>query len=305
MNKIFSILLALIFCFGTLVSCKNEEEPQNPYTSYLFDDSNFEFWEERYSSEWWGLTHSQIPNPVKPTLQIELFGKTYTGEYCETSCRENGYILGDVYFDAENKAEFVIEPLDSENAKPKIFHFRQEISRKEEKEYNGSSSPSIKMAADIALQYTDSLKEYTLDTKDLLVAPGTNSGGYGTEYVFEKKVNDYLTTDYISIAITNRGTVERITIGQTGAFDEVEKTVDFEKVKESVSEKLELVCKEKGVDISNSIYFGGRLLKRYDERIVLVSSYWIYKIVDGEYISETFTIITPLDFEPFEINIEK
>jgi hypothetical protein len=147
---------------------------------------------------------------------------------------------------------------------------------------------------------------YNLDIIGVQVAVGTNSGLYATKYTFSRKINGYSTTDYLSITVTFGGTIEEFSIGQIGAFDEVEKTVDFEKVEESVKKELEYECYKLDVDMTAVSPQSSRLIKRDDGRIVLAQVFTItVNKPNEEFLQKSMTIITPLDFEPFEINIEK
>ncbi len=177
---------------------------------------------------------------------------------------------------------------------------------KSEERFKESESPISKIAMDFAKEYISDFSTYKLDVDSVQVSAGTNSGFYATKYTFRKTIKGHSTTDNLSVTVTYGGTIEEFSIGQIGAFDEVEKTVDFEKVEQSVRKELEYECYKLDVDMTAVSPLSSRIIKRDDGRIVLAQVFTItVNKPNEEFLQKSMTIITPLDFEPFEINIEK
>ena len=330
MKKILSLLLALTFCFIALISCGNEESsssqsessqesisqsqseennsetnsetiPEKEYRSYIFRD----VMDIKYDT--WLVEGSMCP--ITDSYEKIINGKVYSPTLKNYAFLYDGYLTATYYYDSNSGARFITEKTDNETSieNAKVFYFSCPVEDKSMERFKKSETPVPKIVMDFAKEYniTD-FSLYNLDTIGVEVSPGTNSGFYATKYTFSRKVNGYSTTDYLSITVTFGGTIEEFSIGQIGAFDEVEKTVDFEKVEESVKKELEYECYKLDVDMTAVSPRSSRLIKRDDGRIVLAQVFTITVNKPNEdFLQKNMTIITPLDFEPFEINIEK
>ena len=333
MKKILSILLALIFCFGTLISCGNEEYsssksesssefveesssqsqgeetdsemnsetiPEKEYRSYIFRD----VMDIKYDT--WLI--KGLVRPIIDHCEKTINGRVYSPTTKVDAYLYDGYLKATDYYDAGSGASFIVEQTEDgasiEDAE--VYYFNCPVKDKYAERFKESEISISKIAMDFAKEYISDFSIYKLDIDAVQVAVGTNSGLYATKYTFSRKINGYSTTDNLSITVTFGGTIEEFSIGQIGAFDEVEKTVDFEKVEESVKKELEYECYKLDVDMSAVSPQSSRLIKRDDGRIVLAQVFTItVNKPNEEFLQKNMTIITPLDFEPFEINIEK
>ena len=333
MRKILSILLALILCLGALVSCGNEESsssesdqegvsqsqgeenssetnsettPEKEYRSYVFRDVMKVIYGME-SDMWKESDEKQIPfeNCEKTINGIE-YSPTYAIRTVELY---NGYVKAVRCSDIDNKALYFIEYGENtslENSKVISFYDLSIVPTDEAQKT--SEIPQIKIAVDFAKEYIKDFYDYDYSSTSFEIDDDCDNCPityYATKYLFSKKINGHFTTDEVSVTVSNSGKIIAFSIGQIGAFDEVEKTVDFEKVEESVKKELEYECYKLDVDMTAVSPLSSRIIKRDDGRIVLAQAFTItVNKPNEEFLQKSMTIITPLDFEPFEINIE-
>ena len=299
MKKIVSFILLLCLCIG-MIGCNSTDNTPKEYTSYVAYDFPW-IGETQENALWYSTAGDQ---GVYGTYEKTINEITYSSKSAHTVQMYNGYIKATAFYDAERQVDFLVEYDASSLDTARVIYFAlpySSIDRCEEVTKN-SEIPVSKIAIDFAKQYITDIYSYKLEQCTVPVAPDLNCGYYAMKFVFRKEINGYSTTDYISITITNGGTIESFAIGQIGAFDECQANVDFAKVKESVDNAVKAECDKHGIEMTDVIPTASRLIKRYDGRIVLASAFdFVIDKPNADYTRNSFCVVTPLDFEPFDM----
>ena len=278
MKKTLSIILLLCLCFG-VVSCTPEEK------SYISEISDIAFDCDAYfDNEAWFFSSYLKLEPKT----IELKGVEYMGEYEETEANDDygGNIKRDYYYVGDG-VSFAVE-----SGTDRIVYFRQAFLDLKTESVRGETS-KLTIAQDIAKQYLGDLFLYDLKSETLYVSE--NGVDYGTKYTYTKRVQGYSTTDFLCVSVTNSGKIEKLSIGQTGAFDSIEK-INTEKIEESISNVLAENFEKDGTVITEKLSCGKRIVLLESGEVHLASCYYVWtKGADGAEKYEYVTVLTHLE----------
>ncbi len=270
MKKTLSIILLLCLCLG-MASCA----PDEPEVSYKSEIES-EIFVGLIVFERYGLIAGEsLVERRMPDKTIEFMGKTYAGEYQETSIPIKNLLPSyKAYYDAENKVNFRVDEITGN-----VIYFARDTDDVIQEEKMTDAVPNVETiieAKKIAQRYVDDLSEYHIILEDLDENPIDNCIDYGRKITYIKNIQGYPTSDYISISITNSGIIQEFRIGDIGAFDDFEQEIDTDKVRESINSKLSSFYGEKGSTINEFMLSDEYLFKSSDGKIYLLSDVLVY-----------------------------
>ena len=121
-------------------------------------------------------------------------------------------------------------------------------------EVNNPYESAISFATEIASTYVDDIADYTQIIGEPTTQYKEKDGvTYEITYyyiTFAKKINDYFSSDYISIKVTSKGTLASIVMGDINAFDGVMLDFDPTAVNKSIAEKVDASYKDNGLEVT-------------------------------------------------------
>ena len=292
MKKLLAILLTLVLCLGMLVGCGPDSTDEISYNTDTFETDTISI---DVFSRHAIITGESENKRHQPDASITVGGNEYTAEYSNHWYSVRGLMPDRIsYYIEENNAHVNI---DANSGKLVRFSRSMYDVAKEEKEKNPNSYSTEQnyiVAYDIAKEYVGDISRYDKVTIRYLDAnPLDNGMNYGTEVTFTKTIQGYLTSDIVTVGISNSGIIETIAVGHTGAFDDFNETIDREKVNESINARIKEECDKDGATIDSISYLDQRLFKSTDSKYYLVTDLFLYvTLSNGEKTTMYRTLIT-------------
>lgn len=245
-TKFVSVFLVCIICI-TSVGCVSEKIHE--YESIVVTAANDGIEIEAESDFWTGV-YFEKTNMEGQSCTVENI--SYSGEYKQSIVDTLNSYTTDIYCD-ENYVEFGLRS----DTKQLVFinlmnkHFFDNEPYLDEIE--NPQNNAILLAREIAEKYVSDIDAYTRIVEEPVTRYKEKDGQtYEISYyvvTFAKKIQDYYTSDYISIKITSKGNLATIMMGDIGAFDDLSVDVDQKTLNQSIDAKVTKVYQETGYEL--------------------------------------------------------
>lgn len=309
MKKIITTIFAVLF----LASCSypngnlpndtfSEETQTNLYTSPTLDTSEPEI--ETQTNEYISLVTDTITDGIITSMDVDYWlrisfykdnisDKTivfdsieYTGVYKKSvTNRMNSYVTDE--YKSKDGVEFEIRS--DTNELVGIFFrsskdFRLTEISKPEKEL--TYEMLIATATSIASRCVDDISDYSLIVGEVetyfYTVMGTEHEMLCYPITYVRKINGYPTSDYITIRITDKGSLASIICGDIYAFKNVSVNFDETAVTKSISDKLDSIYEE--YQVKSFSFNDQRIVCTPNKEIGILSdiSVKLYNDSDGE-----------------------
>ena len=236
MKKLIAVIFVLLALSFSCVGCNSGKF--DIYESVISDTANDGLGVKIETNFWTGEYFKKNNMPQK---SCSVLGNTYTGEYLQSIIDNRNSYTTDTYID-ENGSRFGLRSdtgkLVSLNLMNSSFFdtepYLQDIDNPEEH--------AIAFSKEIASNYVDDIDKYTQIIEEPITRYKEKNGiQYEITYyvvTYARKLNDYFTSDYISVKITSKGNLASIMMGDIGAFDNTTLNFSPSKVNESISGKI-------------------------------------------------------------------
>lgn len=269
MKKYFVFVLTLLFILA-FVGCNIKK--REPYTSFTVDCTNDEYCKNPEVDYWTGSYFEKKNMKNKSCL---FRGENYSGAYHRSIVDKTNSYTTDMYVD-DNYIEFGLRSDTGElvyiNLANADFYDTQpylpDVANPEE--------TAISLATEIASGFVDNIEDYTQISEQPHTSYKEREGKTYqiTYYVlkFVKKVNGYLSSDYIAVTVTSKGTPKSITVGDIGAFDGTSLTFDATAVEQSVSDKIASIYKESSLNVKETDVYQQKIVLTPDGDICMYST---------------------------------
>ncbi len=277
------IFLSVLLIGSCFVGCDSENNAKDydKYTSLVAGIVNDGYGTDLEVDFWYGSDFKK-ENMEDKTCVVN--GVSYSGSYKESTIDFGNSYITDIYKD-EKYIEFGLrsdtEELIYLNLKNAEFFatepYLPDVSNPQE--------IAIKIATEIAGEYIH-VAEYTRIDDDPSILHKERDGvtyELATYYVtFAKKVNGYLSSDYIVVGVTSKGHLASIRMGDINAFEGVTLDFDADAMNQSISDKIVSAYQEKNIGVQN--------MQIEDQKIVVSPNGDV-----GMYSYVTFDMIYPSD----------
>ncbi len=209
-----------------------------PYTSLTCDVANDG---HAVPLEWDGWNYERYYKENIPDRTEEIFGETYELTYDYSIIMLFKSYVEDVY----NTADGITVKIRSDTDQIVAINYKN-LEFFETVPYlpdiDNAEQYAMQKIEETALLYIDDLSDYTKVVKKPRVREGEENGkAYKITYyavMYLKNIGDYYASDGITVQMTSKGTISSIATGDIGAFDDVEVSVDKEKLEQSIQDKI-------------------------------------------------------------------
>ena len=267
------ILVTLILSMLFFSSCNVGKHEK--YASLIADSAN-----DRYSLEpeveYWTGIYFEKKNMEDKTCH--LFGKSYSGSYYLSIVDKYNSYTTDVYY-TDDGIRFGLRSDTGELVEINFINSTFFNTQPYLPEVDHPTESAISLATEIAGNFIDNLDDYT----QILEEPVTqhkerNGETYSITYYvvkFTKKVKGFISSDFISVKVTSKGTVATICLGDIGAFDDVTLDFDIETVNQSIANKIKNTYENTGFQVKNSSCHNQKIVLTPKGEICISSRYYI------------------------------
>ena len=288
MKKYVAIFLALLlaFCF---VGCNSKNYEK--YTSFVSDETNDGYNAPVEVNYWTGEYFKKKHMKSKSCV---VLGNSYHGSYNSSIVNTWNSYTTDIYVD-ENYIEFGLR---NDNGKLAYINFMNADFLDTQPYLSDVSDPyetAISLAEEIAGEYVDNIADYTQIVEEPVTRYIERDGvTYEITYftvTFVKKINGYLSSDYIAVKVTSKGTLALISMGDIGAFSNA--VIDFEKepMEQSISNKVESGYKDSKLSVKKFNIEEQKIVLTPDGYICMCSRIAIEGVNDSNIEAKTETVI--------------
>ena len=241
MKKILAVILLFVLIFNI---CGCGTGKYKKYESLIIDNANDGI-NTKIDTDIWSQGYFVKENMADQTISVE--GNNYTGSYKNSIVETMNSYTTDVYCD-ENFIEFGLR---SDTGKLAYVNLMNKDFFNTEPYLEDVSNPkenAIILATEIAAKYVDDIKEYTVIIEEPYTRYKEKDGkNYEITYyiiTFAKKINNYFSSDYISVKVTSKGNLASIFMGDIGVFDNI--TIDFDNITmdQSILSKVDLTYQD-------------------------------------------------------------
>lgn len=238
-NRAICTLICALIMAASMIGCETPYKSNLPhldkYQSVIGDVSN-NYLSQGIEYDLWPLEIFYKNNMKNKTVSV--LGSTFEGEYRSSIVVTLNSFASDKYR-CEDGTEFELRDDTGE-----IVYFGLELENvyKAESKLEDLENPEetrMAIARETAKNFVSDIDEYEMSIETSYTTHDYINGGtmtFGT-YRFDKKLYGYTTSDYIEILVSPRGTVTGISIGDIGAFDNIDLDFDMDMLNESVISK--------------------------------------------------------------------
>ena len=245
------LLLLLAFCFS---GCSL---PEHQMYQSLIETSNCPY--SRASEfDCWSDTFCIKEN--MPDQSCLVLGTQYFGSYRKSKVKRHNSYTSDLYYNESIKFELRSDTGDLVS----VDFQRDDFSLPN---VENPYETAVSLATDVAGQLVDDLAEYTE-----LVIDRLGSDDYPHYSVsFVKKVQGYLTNDYVRVIVNSKGNVTYIALGDRNAFDEVQLHLNETVIRKSILKKTKEAYQDSELTVSDIEINGQKLILTPDGTVFLRS----------------------------------
>ena len=236
MKKI--IVAIIITTLIVIAGCSYEKS--DLYDSMISDVANDGILAIEPECDFWTNEYFVKENMGKKTCDFSA--KKYTGEYDKSIVYKTNTFTTDLYVDS-NFIEFGLKSDTSELVFVNLMNaeffstepFLDDVEKPEEN--------AMSLAKEIAQKYVADISEYEQIVEEPITREKEKDGKiytityYGITYA--RKINDFYSSDYISLKITSKGHLASLLIGDIGKFSGVKIDVDKSLLNDSIAKKIE------------------------------------------------------------------
>ncbi len=237
MKKLLSVFILLLTYTIFLNSCTPKS--YTPYTSLVYTSANDGF-EIKSDVDFWNGTYFEKKNMKDQTCK--LFEKTYNGAYTKSITDKMNSYTTDIYLDQDG-VEFGLR---NDNGNLTFINLMNaEFFNTEPylEESIGSYEAAVPIAKQIAGEYISNIEEYEQFYESPITRYKEKDGiTYKITYytvTFARKINNYFSSDYISVKVTSKGNLASIMMGDIGAFEKLNISIDSSELSKSISTKIQ------------------------------------------------------------------
>lgn len=209
------------------------------YTSLIIDSANNEYAPEAELKPWSG-TYFKKDNISEQACTV--LGKNYWGAYEESIIESMTSYVKNIFLD-ESGVRFAFKDGTNDLVYVDLMNHDYFDSVPFLPDVNNPYESAISFATEIARTFVNDIADYTLIVEEPRTSYYERDGEtYEITYyfvTFAKKINDYFSSDYISIKVTSKGTLASIVMGDINAFDGVMLDFNPTTVNNSIAEKVE------------------------------------------------------------------
>ena len=290
------VILILIFSFFGCGTQDGGEESTSvdineKYSSVIIDSVNNGYGVGIEADYWTGLSFKKKNMKDK---SCSVFGNNYSGEYLWSITDKMNPYTTDIY-ENDDSIQFGFRDDTGDlvlvNLMDDDFFETQPYMPDVPEPYESA----IVLATEIAGEYVDDISEYTRIIEEPRTRYKERDGKtYEITYyviTFAKKVEGYLSTDYISVKVTSKGTLASIIMGDINAFEDIEFDFDLDAVTQSISDKVEATYKNSRFSSDKAIIEDQKMVITPNGEVCIYSSIFIdgtdengYEIKTGMFI---------------------
>ena len=265
------LLLAFILCFSGCGSIGNEK-----YKSWIESSFNDEYAVDAEIDVW---PLKRYEKSEQREMSCAFLGGTYTAPYKDSYVdRCNSYTT-----DRYKSTDVGTFGLRSDTGELVFINFMNKNFFETQPYWEDIENPyetAVTMAKDVAAEYVKSIDEYTMITEEPSVSYKERDGiTYSITYynfTFVREIQGYLSSDYIMVRITSKGTVSAVFMGDIGAFEDVKLDFDSSAVEESVAKKIEQTYQGRAYKVSDYRIDEQRIAIAPDGTIYMSSAVFLY-----------------------------
>lgn len=290
-------IIIIIFVFAIfLVGCDIKEKNKKTYIVDYVNDGVLTsvekcIWTDCYFNNSNAVTY----------FTFNFMGKSYNAKYQKSiNDKLNSYIT-DIY-KTEDGIKFGLRSGTSQmvmlNLMNKNFYTNEPIKDDNIK----TNNEAIDFATTIAKNYIDII-DYEIFPEDEDVIKYEIDGKEFSLFLytitFARKINGYLTSDYISIKITSKGNIASIKMGDIGVFNDRYSNILMKQkdiILKNISSTIEFSYTEKGYTFENNNVYFQRVVVTPDGELCLYSRANVEIInLEGEKISTAIGVLTYIE----------
>ena len=284
--RVFAIVFVLLISCQLYTGC--QFNPEIKYESFIGDVASDGIIPAKEIAVWQGVD-TYLENMVDEKISIQ--GQTYTGKYQDTSIHYYSSVAIDNYLD-ENMITFGIE---HETRKFRYLNrLNQDLFSTEPflDDVENWQEVAIALAKKIAGEYIN-VEEYQMKLDDdPWIYEKTIDGNCGqvTFYDIEfcKQVQGYPSSDRISLTISSKGNLVRLSLGDIGVLDNISIQINKEDVNSSINAIVEDVYQQIGYTVLSTEMSQQKICMTPEKELTIVS------LVDIEIADEVTTYRTKL-----------
>lgn len=172
---------------------------------------------------------------------INVDGISYTGEYSGSEIASYYSYISDEYSCGLYDLSFSLRRDTGELCELSYHNIVRFTDPELEKEELSEEELAV-VAKQIASQYIENIDEYEQRLSKVstirATIDGVNRETPTYRYMFEKRINGYISTDCIRVTITSKGTLHSMRIGDVGAFSNIEIDITSEEMSQYINQEI-------------------------------------------------------------------
>lgn len=277
MKKYMALIFTLLFIF-CFTSCNTKS--YDAYTSFITNVAN-DGYSVPVEIHCWTGAYFEKKHMAGKTCHV--LGKSYSGSYRQSIVDKWNSYITDIYTD-ENGVEFGLRSDTGKLVYMNLMNRNFFDTQPYLPEVNQPVETAISLATEIASKNVDHIEDYTQileeEEREYEERGGVTYKITYYQVTFAKKINGYLTSDYITVIVTSKGTLASIMMGDINAFAGISIVIDTADVDQSIFNKVESAYsayKESRIRVEKSYIEDQRLVLTPDGDICIYS--WV--VVQG------------------------
>lgn len=247
-NKYLLLVISVITAVYTLFGCNSGKHQQ--YESVICDTANDSTNIEVECNYWTGV---YFIKDHMPSASCEVMGIVYSGDYKQSIVDKLNSYTTNIYMDA-NRIEFGIRDDTGELVFINFMNAQFFDTEPFLNDIENAQEMSLSLSRQVASNYVNDLNEYEQIIENPITRYKEKDGAnYEITYfitTFARKIDQYYTSDYISIKVTSKGNIASIMIGDLNAFSNIKEiSFDASTAEQSVKNKISTVYTKAGYSI--------------------------------------------------------
>lgn len=247
-NKYLLLVISVITAVYALFGCNSGKHQQ--YESVICDTAN-DSTNIEFECNYW--TGAYFIKDHMPSASCEVMGIVYTGDYKQSIVDKLNSYTTNIYMDA-NRIEFGIRDDTGEFVFINFMNAQFFDTEPFLNDIENAQEMSLSLSRQVASNYVNDLNEYEQIIENPITRYEEKDGAnYEITYfitTFDRKIDQYYTSDYISIKVTSKGNIASIMIGDLNAFSNIKEiSFDASTAEQSVKNKINTVYTKAGYSI--------------------------------------------------------